>query len=302
MTPKEAGKINRYLNKINDKNLPSKIFIDNLHYPYFEFIDSYTLPASSSLDGMDFNSSMEYIQEISRFIPELISNSFILPEPKPKKESGKIFLVRQLPGVGNQNFIWVFILEATYLGGAEKTNILQSARQGRTTSIRTNRIYFKSFAIPVESILRERDEIRGFDPYEIRELLTDIALGSHNDSRIKPYSELFDEADYSEQEKAILNIFHINSENWKPGNVYKPLGMDYLSLSFRFLEKSFLDIENIWSRIGNSIWINPEKGNITSSNNENFLELHNYLKEVDFRSDHSPSGNLRWEIYKKISS
>ncbi|MCC5813973.1 MAG: hypothetical protein JJT78_04395 [Leptospira sp.] len=300
MTPKEAGKINRYLSKLSGISLPSKIFIDNLHYPYFEFSEYYSLPTSSSLDGMDFNSSMEYIQEISRFIPELISNSFILPEPKPKKETGKIFLVRQLSKIGNQSFIWVLTLEATYLGGAEKSNILQPARQGRTTSIRTNRIYFKSFAIPVESILRERDEIRGFDPYEIRELLTDIASGNQPDSRIKPYSELFDEADYSEQEKTILNIYSINSDNWKPGNVYKPLGMDYLSLSVRFLEKSFSDIESIWSRIGNSIWINQEKGSIPSSNNENFIELHEYLRQIDFRSDQSPSGNLRWEIYKKI--
>lgn len=302
MTPKEASKLNQFLGKIKGENKTSRIYIDNLHFPYLEFSDFYTLPTSSSLDGMDFHSAEAYLKEIASFIPELIQGCNILPEARPRRDNSKIFLVKKLPKIDDQDFLWILKLESTYLGGADKSQILSTAKQGRTSSIRTKRIYFHSLAIPIEHTIEEKGEIRGFDPYEIRELLTDIASGNRQDSRIKPYSELFDEVDYSSQEKSILNIYGINSENWKPGNIYRPIGIDYLSLSFRFLETRFVDIESQWKKMGHSVWLQKdtrkEAENLLPSVQNELEILHRYLQGFDFSSDQSPSGNLRWQVFK----
>lgn len=288
MKSSEASEINQFLARLEGSNKPHEIYVDNLHFPYFEFQEDYVIPPSSSVDGMDFSSSMGYLQAIAGFLPELLEHSFILPEPRPKKEVGKIFLTRELPSYKEQRYLWILALESTYLGGADKSKILSTGIQGRTTSLRTNRIYFSSKIIPVESIVRERDEIRSFDPYEMGELIRDIYSGQGGESRIKPYSEIFDDQDFSKQEEALEKIYGIDQTVWKIGKVFRPLGIDYLAVGLRLLESKFSDIEKIWKFLAGDFQ-NPE-GNLE--------HLHEYFSLFSMEESLSASGNRRWKIFK----
>jgi hypothetical protein len=295
MTLEESASLNKYLGSIQGKNLASSLFIDNLHCPYLEFNKEYILPSSSSVNGVDYLAADRYLQEISGFIPEMIRNMSVLPEPRPKKEIGKIFLIKELASVNEQKFLWILALDVSHLGGASNDKIITHSNQDRTPSLHTNRIYFSSKIVPIESLFYKEGIVQGFDTYEIKEILSDLIIGGGVDSIIKPYSEIFDEADFSKQERVILDLYNITDECWRIGNVYQPFGIDYLSLSYRSLEIESFRIDEVWRELGSIIW-NPEFKKLSPSELE---PLHRYLSTFHAQRELSPSGNLRWKISRK---
>lgn len=295
MTLEESASLNRYLSEIQGKNLPATLYIDNLLCPYLEFDEEYVLPACSSVDGIDYLTAVKFLRDVSGFIPELIGSMYVLPEPRPKKDIGKLFLIRELASVNEQKFLWILALDVSYLGGVSNDKIITPSHQGRTTSISTNRIYFSSKIVPIESLFYKEGIVQGFDTYEIKEIISDRIIGGGVDSRIKPYSEIFDEADFSKQEKAILDIYNITDKCWKIGNIYQPIGIDYLSLSYRSLEIKSSRIDEVWRELGAIMW-NPEFKKLNPSELE---PLHRYLSTFQAQRELSPSGNLRWKISRK---
>lgn len=286
MLPQEASEINQFLSGITGVNAPHSLFVDNLHCPYWEFHLEYILPSCSTTDGVDYGTVRAYLEAISSLVPELVSGSQILPEPRPKKDIGKIFLVREMPGVDEQRFLWILALDVLHLGGQQSDRVIQTHSQGRTISTYTNRIYFSSKIIPVESIIRQRNEIRGFDPYEMVELVHDFSSGRGQESWIRPYSELFDDQDFTKQEEALRKIFNLQEPNWRLGTIYQPIGMDYRAISLRLLESRYSDIESVWNSCKSDYWKLGDS------------YLRKYLSTMRAEKSLSPSGNFRWQIFR----
>jgi len=243
----------------------------------------------------------EYLQAVSGLIPELIQDTYILPEPRPRKENQKIFLVRSLSSPLSQKFLWILSLQIGYLGGGSKESILRPKAQGLTLSVRTNRIYFQSRVIPVDTIFQEGEEIRGFDPCEIRARTEEKSeLERNPELRIQPFSELFDDPDLTKQEERIRRIYQLNPQVWQPGSIYTPIGREYQSLSFRFLEADFVKIQSTWEEISPAFWLAATLSNDSLekpvSEEIPLYTLHRYLSRFKAESSYSPSGNLRWRI------
>ncbi|WCL49553.1 LIC_10030 family protein [Leptospira sp. GIMC2001] len=296
----EVAKLNKLLAGISGINIPLRIYIDNLHCPYLELEGEYILPPCSVLDGVGYDTAKQYLKEISRLVPELISGMQVLPFPRPKKDSSKLFLVQRIEG--EQEFLLLIVLDVAHLGGIQNDKIVKKANQSQTISIRTNRIYFTSKIIPIEKIYIDKGNIVNFDGYEVTEWIEKQRknvkqLETELENRIRPFSDLFDDADFSTQEKLIAEHLGINRENWRLGKVYSPIGIEHLCFSIRFLEARKQTILETWNMIRDSFW-----DGLTS--NENLekgvtIALHNYLSNFDSKLEYSQSDNPRWLITKR---
>lgn len=293
----EARQINQYLEKLSGKNLPSQVYIDNLHCPYFEFSQEYQLPPLSTTEGVDYESALKYLTEIKNFIPELLLGTQILPEPKPKKEIYKIFLVKKIQG-----FAWVLSLSVGYLGGSQPEKILKPKIGEFTPSILTNRIYFSSFVVPVEDWIIENNQIINFQPLPLAKVLetlpsphteTNRSSNSQDPIQILPYSELFDDPEKEREEDNLRKQYGFNDLPWKLGSIYYPIGLEYGTFSFRFLEAQNFQIENYWQQIKCAFF---GKNQFEIQKGKKVLE--DYFNSFSVENDLSPSGNLRWKILR----
>lgn len=293
------------INSIEDNNIDHldsfELFIDNLHCSYIDTKQEFILPSFPLLNGPDFNSIQEYLDQVIPIVPNLFKGLQILPEPRPKKEIGKIFLVKEISDNPQQKFLFILSLDLFYLGGAKSSEILKKESQVKTASIRTSRIYFRSVIIPVDQIFVNKNCIIGFDPFTIKELILDSTHNNDLETVIKPFSEIFDELDFSKQEELICQWIGINNQVWSPGKVFSPVGIDYLSISLRLLEINLDSVDSLWSTVGEEL----EK--VVTQLNPNTLpqicpNLIEYLKQFSVEINQSASGNICWKIFKNRKS
>ena len=94
MIDQEVESLNLLLKSCeNKKNQTTGVFIDNLHHPFVLLKESYILP-SISIHAIEFNAAMQFLQEVCKHIPEMVAGCHVMPQPKPKKEYGKLFLFK----------------------------------------------------------------------------------------------------------------------------------------------------------------------------------------------------------------
>lgn len=275
------------------------IYVDNLHCAYLELGKTYVLPSCSSMNGPNYISVQEYLDQILPLAPMLFDSMQLLPEPRPKKEIGKIFLTKEIPSVGSQKFILVLSIDFFYLGGAKPSEILQKSTQELTSSVKSSRIYFKISIVPVQEIFYKRGRIVGFDTLEMKELLEFKQSNEAGSSRILPITVMFDDIDFQAQESLLQKALNIQDSNWKLGKIYTLAGMDFLSFSLRFLIPDISFIEKKWSEIGPEIWnriTSLERYIDTNSSDQDLKKFHSFLRQHRAESEMSASGNLCWKI------
>jgi hypothetical protein len=296
----EIGQINdRLINlktkKPNSNNSSSSdynqsVYVDNLHCCYLDLGENYNLPSCSSMNGPDYNSLQEYLDQVLPLAPRLFDGMQILPEPRPKKE---------MPSVAEQKFLLVLSIDLFYLGGGNPNDIIQKSTQLLTSSIRASRIYFKISIVPVEEIIYKRNRIIGFDSFEMKELLDWKQANEGSSSRFLPITVMFDDIDFQAQESLLQKVLNINDTIWKLGKIYTPAGIDFLSFSLRFLNPDISLIEQQWNNFGAEVWdrISSLENYIERNSSDKDLEMfHHFLGKHTAESEMSASGNLRWKI------
>lgn len=275
------------------------IYVDNLHCAYLELGETFILPSCSSMNGPDYISVQEYLDQILPLAPMLFYGLQLLPEPRPKKEIGKIFFTKELPSIESQKFLLVLCIDFFYLGGAKASDILNKSTQSLTASIKASRIYFKISVVPVQEIFYKRGRIVGFDSLEMKELLEYKKSNETGSSRILPITVMFDDIDFQAQEGLLQKSLNIQNSNWKLGKIYTLAGMDFLSFSLRFLVPDISFIEKKWSEIGPEIWnriTSLERYIDTNSSDQDLNKFHSFLRQHRAESEMSVSGNLCWKI------
>ncbi|MCP5502045.1 MAG: hypothetical protein H7A25_19250 [Leptospiraceae bacterium] len=295
MRKEEVIELNQYLHRIGEeiKNKPSTLFVDNLHSAYLEFEEEYVLP-SQSLSGIEYSQAKRYIETISEFIPEAVRFCSVLPEPKPRRDIGKLFLVRDF--IFNNNlYLYILKLEATHLGGIFNDKIVVPAYQGSSVSVRTKRIYFSIRVIRIESLVKENEFVLDFNAAFISPQDLSIDKGQSYNISQKVRVELFDDVDYSGLLDPIKEKQGIKAI-WKPGKIYDPISIEYRSLAFNFLESSYKEIYNRFSgflSVYDNILFGREDKN---DEHDSYLA---YLSSIQTERTLSPSGNLLWKVYRR---
>jgi len=275
-------------------NKPTKIFVDNLHSPYALFDEEYILPGSS-IHSPDYDSALLYLQKISEFIPEAVFGCHVLPEPRPKRDVGKLSLVKEII-FDNIKYLYILKFDIAHLGGAKKEDILKNPSQYHNASVRTNRIYFSIRIVPVAEIYCEKGQIIDFNVLNYDPSIFQTSTEKLADSARRIVSEIFDEIDFTFANTKIREQLQITLENWAPGKVYEPAVIEFLTISLRFLilsqKELFRDFETFHEIIGfifSGEKIPPEKSV------ENYLH---WLRTFQAERTVSLSGNMLWRILK----
>lgn len=283
--------INRMLTGLDAKNQPGEIYVDNLHCPYIKFEDKIKLP-QSAITQPEISSIKHYIDILIDLLPEAIGGTCLLPEARPKRESGKLFFVRPI-NFANKQYLYVFSTDMLYLGGAIPDEVLKQASQNVSPSVLTDRIYFQAKIIPLESLTSEGNDIIDFTAMRFRGGV--FRMDSERESQDTPinrFSEIFDEIDFSDLETNIRSELGINNEIWPMGRVYSPVGIDYLALSLRFLKPSLPKIIKEFRKFYTIL--DPGEGGISP---ETRSALHQYLFKHETSRTLSRSGNMLWKIH-----
>lgn len=281
--------INNYLNNLPGKNKRGKLFIDNLHSPYIKFDEKYILPASY-VTNPDENQILSFVKIVGEFLPEAVEGTCILPEPRPRRETNKLFFVRPML-FGHFQFMYIFSVDMQYLGGAKADEIKKPASQNLTPSVLTDRIYFQIKVVHLENVIQEGDHVLDFNARRFQGGEFRIESDREVGKPVRKFSEIFDEIDFSETENTIREELGITKEVWKLGRVYSPIGIDYLSLSMRFLNPSLADTVHLFHDFY------PLLAQDNSVITGKTLELyHSYLSKHDVERTQSKSGNMLWKV------
>ncbi|XDD50273.1 hypothetical protein AB3N59_00140 [Leptospira sp. WS92.C1] len=298
----EIEELNRILSSVSGINRPHEIYVDNLHTPFIQLEDSYIL-APTSVHGVEFSAAKEFLLQVEQLVPELIAGCYVLPEAKPKKNSNHLFLVKPLTtseADEEKKFIFVVSFILSYLGGSPAEMIIKGPAQGKTTSVRTRRIYYLARILPLESIETKNGQLIDFSTrkYKETEFMVDVDTVPAFNKIQHTYSELFDDVDYSKQISLIHSILNMDKEIWKPGKVFEPIDVELHTISSRFLDSSQERILNQFQTFRHLIdlLLSPESMTIDSVKQE---PLHNWLRSFGAERDVTPSGNMLWKILNR---
>jgi hypothetical protein len=287
---KDIKSINKLLLDLEGKNKPGEIYVDNLHSPYIKFNEQFALP-QSAITRPEIPAISDYVQILIKMLPEAIEGTSLLPEPRPKKETGKLFFVRPIL-FEDKKFMYVFSTDMQYLGGARPEEIKKQSAQNLTPSVMTDRIYFQAKVFPVENFTEEADFVTDFKAVRFRGGVFRLDADREAESKPRRFSEIFDELDFSDLESKIREELGINSEIWPMGRVYSPIGIDYLSLSLRFLKPSLPKIIREFRKYYKIL--NPGEEGVSEEITKAF---HQYLFKHETSRTQSRSGNMLWKIH-----
>ncbi|EMF98506.1 hypothetical protein LEP1GSC123_2118 [Leptospira borgpetersenii str. 200701203] len=178
--------------------------------------------------------------------------------------------------------------------------IVKQPVQGKTATVRTQRIYFSARILPLESFEFKNGVLVDFvtRKYKETEFMVDVdSISSFNKAQ-RSYSELFDDVDYSKQISMIHSILNINKEIWKPGKIFEPIDVELHTISSRFLDGSQERIFNQFESFRHLIdlLLSPESMTIDSVKQK---PLHDWLRSFETERGITPSGNMLWKILKR---
>lgn len=287
----DLKEMNSFLKYLNIKNSPFELYVDNLHTPYILLSKNYILPPISNMN-LTKQDIFTLIKILSEFIPEAITGCSILPIQKPKREIGKISFIKEF-SFGGYKYLYVFKVDASYLGGSQKEKMKSSATQLTHPAIETDRIYFTARIIPIKNVILDDGEIIDFEvkTFDKGIFYSDV----DEDIRNKPqnFSELFDEIDYSQIIEPIKISLKIVHPNWVLGKIFEPVYIEYLTLAIRFLSGSYTEIYNYFSHFHELLEVIHSGKTISEITLRNFIF---WMHSHNFERSTSPSGNIRWKI------
>lgn len=288
----DLKEINFFLKNLNGKNSDFSIYVDNLHSPYILLKEEYTLPPISNMD-LTKKDVLPLLEILSKYIPEAMSGCSVLPAQKPKRETGKVSLVKEISLRGH-NYLYIFKIDAAYLGGSPRDKIKLAASQFSHPSISTDRIYFSTKVIPIKNVIRSDGEIIDFEVQPFDKGLFTAELEERLEDRPRNFSELFDEIDYSPIMEPIKLNLKIMLPNWSLGKIYEPVYIEYMTLAIRFLSPSYASAVTHFSHFYEILEIVHLNSSISEINRRNFIY---WLSKHSFERETSPSGNMRWQIF-----
>ncbi|MDX1959609.1 MAG: hypothetical protein SFU98_13625 [Leptospiraceae bacterium] len=289
MNFQETNELNSFLEGIKPEKKNYTIHIDALRTTYICLEKTYTLP-QVPFSGLEFVSIKTYLQNISEFVPDLISNFKVYPYPYPKKDTHKLILLKELE-IDNNKYLILLKFDVGYLGGANHKEIKKEASSNYSASIETNRIYFSTRILPITEIQKENSVILGFHSkgFEIQESI----IEKDNSDERKIYSVFFDEMDYTEILTPIKKFFKIE-EFWKFSKIIEPFQFENLVPSIRFFEYDINSIEKNFHSFY-TIFNLREPTLIEKSNIENFQS---WLSTFTIERTFTLSKNIAWKIIK----
>jgi hypothetical protein len=237
MDLRETRRINDRLAQIHSSvPRPRDLRIDTFRHPYVKFSAPYLMPAVS-LGGIEGAEALQLIEVVAERIPEFAAGCHILPEPRPRRESAHVHLVREIDHAEGR-FLYIFNLNAEYMGGAEDSEIASRALQGRAPSFRTDRMYFQARLVPVEEIQRTDGQIVDFRVRRPRQSYhTTVSRGEWKPGDLWT-NFVFDDADFSSFHRAFTERLG-GGAPWPLSKLFFPFLLEYATVCLNLVNPGY---------------------------------------------------------------
>ncbi len=275
--------------EVLQKNRIEKVIVNPLLNPAFEVDRSFTIPPIK-LEGIETSIAGKLIEEFKKVIPDFIRNTFILPEPIPDFEKYSLHFVKEY-NYDLRKYLNIFKVHLKYEGGGD--TIMSPEKPDKYfPGYHTNKIYYGNVIIPVEEIIKKDNEIISFKPCLYTQGIKEIET---SDSRFLG-SEIFDQQDFSDINKKLINTFYSSQEQFTPVADYYPLKFDYSTVALNLLypdEKTIDRYLPVFDKITRIILQNEKKDILSTEDDErikSFFSLYRFERKVNKNSD------IFWEV------
>lgn len=296
MDIREARRINQRLAQIQSSAArPRDLRIDTFRHPYVKFSAPYLMPAIS-LGDIQGEEAFQLIEVVAERIPEFAAGCQILPEPRPRRESAHIHLVREVIQAEDR-FLYIFNLNAEYMGGAEDAEITSRALQGRAPSFRTDRMYFHSRLIPVENIQRQDGQIVDFRVRRPRQSYQTTVTRSEWKPGDKWTNFFFDDADFSSFHRAFTEQLG-GGAHWPLSNLFYPFLLEYATVCLNLVSPGYAMAESLaeWFAPAARAIITDEPDPARLDRMQAFWKA--YFSAWEYEPAPSRSGNPHWKLLR----
>ena len=288
------GIILRAVNALPDSS--HELLVDNFHHPYAKFEDPFEWPGIT-LNGIQTHEARKIINVLLRKVPNFVKGCHVLPESRPKKDTNHLQFVRHIRRKEGE-YIYIFRVLAEYMGGADKGEIIEPSSQGLTPSIKTDRIYFTALLLPVRNVTYEKGQIVDFHPLTIKEAYFKVDSASSeggHEQTIFGTSMVFDDVDFSNVNTRFKELFSFG-QTWKPGRLFPPLLVEYLTLCINIVPPHSEMIEGLIPFFDRGFREFMKTGELAglSESDRNFWER--YFQAWEYERVQSRSGNPHWKL------
>jgi len=261
--------------------------------------EEYTLP-QNDINGIREMDLEQYINRLVELIPGILKNCNLLPRTYLMGNHKYLYFVR-LYQIEGREYLYVFKVFTSYLGGAEKNELVKQSLNNISAAVRTNKIYFECLFMPISSLKKSGDYIIDFTPLSI------ITYLQHHKQTIEkehgPINQLligsivFDDPDFSRLHQTLTSIF-ADANYWKLHNIFWPIMYRHTSICIYLIFPFIKTIENLLPEFDNVTAAILDKKSIDFSMNSKFWQ--SYFKSIGWENSFSRSNNREYIITEDI--
>ena len=271
-----------------------EVRVDTMRHPYALLPGPVAWPAVT-VTGILPEEQTRVAEVLATALPGFVKGCHLLPEPRPRRDSNQVQLVRPYRFV-NTDYLYMIRISAEYMGGAGNPEVLEPARQGRSPSFLTDRIYFHARLFPVRSIARKDFGICDFEAFTIHDAHFLVrAKGGEEGARSIFTTALFDQIDFGPVEDRFMDLFSFGSA-WKGGRVFRPLVIDHLTLALNLLVPDIALVEDLAPRFADAFARLVSSGHLDDLSEPERDFWRAYYGAWAFENDFSRGGNPQWRL------
>lgn len=214
----------------------------------------------------------------------------LLPQTISRRHSASLHFGR-LWTLGDQHYVSVIRIPATYLGGASEK--LPQPLQGISPPFLTNRVYYHAWLLPIDDYVRSQGRLQDFTPKPLPMALEKVHRKSPEEHSWRGGSFIFDALDFSELNlKLSADCSFDARRQFLP--VFQPFVVEFLSFCMHLLLPQPELIRSYLIPFAETCQKLIETGSITSISPTTQTVWRNYYDSFSYERTLSSGGNPHW--------
>jgi len=221
--PKTLETISKEIFQINNDevNKTGKIFLNDLKNEFILLNGLIEIP-KIFVGGLTDLQKIELTEIFIQYIPEFLKDHSLMIAPKPFVDNLSIHFAKQIKGK-LFNYIHYFKIDLKF--GGNPSTIIDKGGTDYYPSYKTDRLYYKSFLIPVENVKIEQDMIIDFESARV---FSEIEITS--DEQFHTFV-LFQDINLNEKNDHILKKLNVSIFPFS-SNIYQFVAYGFFSVVF----------------------------------------------------------------------
>ncbi len=208
----------------NTSNITSDIYLNVINNEFITINETFTIP-KIPVSELDYKTAESIVSSALKQIPEFLINHKLLSKRKPSSEQHYLHFIQSLRGK-HIYFLHIFKLDMEFSGNPE--TIIEMGDSDNYPSFKTDRYYYKSKLLPVNSSLKKDDSIIDFTTIRL------VQKEKHETDQYFHTFAIFDEADTRKNSLELSQLAGL--DRYKVSHkLYPFISYDYFTAAFNVI-------------------------------------------------------------------